>query len=112
MVDREQYIDELVKLKVFASTMSFMLGNDLQFVLPENEHDLRQHLEKHLMNEPHVLNDYDDIDDNVQSLFEQKKSIQSTTMIVNDIKMGIEAETENQRLKAEAVGHFFRQVSV
>lgn len=106
MVDRVQYIDKLVELKVFASTMSFMFGDDLQYVLPENGHDLRQHLEKHLMNEPRVLNDYDEIDEKLQAVFDQKKSITSTTKIVDGLQKGIEAETQNRRLKAEVVGHF------
>lgn len=103
MVDREQYIDELVKLKVFASTMSFMFGDDLQCVLPENDHDLRQHLEKHLMNKPDVLNDYDDINGDLQALFEQKTSIATATKMADRLKNGIESEIENRLLKSEAV---------
>lgn len=108
MVDRLEYIDELVKLKVFASTMSFMFGSNLQCILPKHDHDLRRHLEKHLMNKPNLLNDYDDIVANLQTDFEGKKSITDTIKIVDEIQKGIEFDAEKRRQKAEAVGNFWK----
>lgn len=83
-----------------------MFGYDLQNVLPTNDHDLRWHLEKNLMNKPELLNDYTENNANLQAFFEQKKSIASTTKIVNKIKKCIEFENENQRQKFEAVGNY------
>lgn len=112
MVDRLVYIDEFVKRKVFASTMSFMFGSNLKCVLPKNDHDLRRHLEKHLMNNPNLLNDYDAIGGNVQALFEQKKAIAETTKLEDEFVRGIESNTENRRLKAEAVGKSLKHIFV
>lgn len=96
------YIHELWEMKVFASSMSFAFGNDLRCALPGNGHDLRHHLEKHLMKNPRVLNDYVEINENLQAVFEQKKSIDSTAQIVDGLKKAAQIRVQ----KSEAVGSF------
>lgn len=101
MVEQSEYIGELVKLKVFASTMVFMFGDDL---LPGIDHDLRHYLEKHLLKNPDVLNDYAENNKKIETLFEQKTSIASTTVLVNGLLKSIANGAENRESKASAVG--------
>lgn len=90
VLDKQQYIEELENLNIFASTMAFMFGSRLKYVLPTNDHDLRWYLEKNLMNEPELLNDYDDNKATIQVNSDQKNAIVSTTKIVNSMKKDIE----------------------
>lgn len=96
MVDRAEYVDELGKLNVHASTMPFMLGNDLRSVLPGINHDLRHYLEKHLMHKPGAVNDFDEIDEQEQALFEEKERLNDVTKLVNHLTV---VETESEAVK-------------
>lgn len=83
-----------------------MIGRDLPCVLPTHDFDLRQYLEKHLMHKPHVLYDYDEINGNVQAAFEEKKLIDSATMLLGALKESIEYA------QSEPVRHFSRHFLV
>lgn len=104
-VDKTVYIDELDKLKIFASTMPFMIGSNLRSVPPKFDYDFRRHLEKYLTNNPNVLNDYDKLKEKGETDAQLHKSITELTKMVNALKKGIEADMENRRMKNEAVGN-------
>lgn len=104
-VDRSKYIADLVALKIFASTMSFMFGSELQYVLPSNDYDLRWYLEKHLMNKPNLRKDYAELEEKSNSLHTQKKSIASTVAKVNELEKRTQYATEIRRQKADAVSN-------
>lgn len=98
-----QYFERLAELQIFAATKTFLLGNDPQDSMASNNIDLRPFMEMHLMNEPDLATDYDEVDRCLDMLNEKKKTFVGMSNILRKIQANFKAETGDLENKNQAV---------
>lgn len=103
MVDKQTYFARLDELKVFSATELFFLGSGCKNATATINIDLRPFLEMYLMNRIVSTNEYEDIEQNLERLNEQKRTFQKMSKVLTSIEKDFTAEVEVRKQKAKAV---------
>lgn len=102
-VDRKIYLERLAELKVFAATQAFLFGGCFKNTLATDQIDLRSFLEAYLMEKPHRVNDYDEIDLKFEGFAGQMNLLKKKKRFLNTIKKLYEEKVNARNEKSNEV---------